>query len=92
MFVYFRSSSVKFIDVWPVNFFQPDDEDPFDTTSLFMLQLACIINMVSCAGCLPLAVSALPLSSSLHFTLKIRPLLILLSFSLMRPTLAKGPF
>ncbi|KAK7790737.1 hypothetical protein R5R35_013092 [Gryllus longicercus] len=41
-----RSSNVKYIDVWPVNFFQPDDEDPFDTTSLFMLQLACIINMV----------------------------------------------
>jgi potassium/chloride transporter 9 len=33
--------------VWPVNFFQPTDQDPFDTTSLFMLQLACIINMVS---------------------------------------------
>lgn len=41
-----KSSSMKYIDVWPVNFFQPDDEDPFDTTSLFMLQLACIINMV----------------------------------------------
>ena len=32
--------------MWPVNFFQPSDQDPFDTTSLFMLQLACIINMV----------------------------------------------
>ncbi|KAJ9592431.1 hypothetical protein L9F63_015847, partial [Diploptera punctata] len=41
-----KSSCFKYIDVWPVNFFQPGDEDPFDTTSLFMLQLACIINMV----------------------------------------------
>lgn len=32
--------------MWPVNFFEPTDQDPFDTTSLFMLQLACIINMV----------------------------------------------
>ena len=42
----FRNSNFKYIDVWPVNFFQPTDQDPFDTTSLFMLQLACIINMV----------------------------------------------
>lgn len=41
-----RNSNLKYIDVWPVNFFQPTDQDPFDTTSLFMLQLACIINMV----------------------------------------------
>ncbi|XP_069681306.1 solute carrier family 12 member 9 isoform X3 [Periplaneta americana] len=41
-----KSSDIQYIDVWPVNFFNPDDEDPFDTTSLFMLQLACIINMV----------------------------------------------
>lgn len=41
-----KSASIKYIDVWPVNFFQPGDDDPFDTTSLFMLQLACIINMV----------------------------------------------
>ncbi|KAK0089662.1 hypothetical protein PV325_006085 [Microctonus aethiopoides] len=41
-----KNSNFQFIDVWPVNYFQPTDEDPFDTTSLFMLQLACIINMV----------------------------------------------
>ncbi|XP_051176737.1 solute carrier family 12 member 9 [Leptopilina boulardi] len=41
-----KNSNFKYIDVWPVNFFQPTDQDPFDTTSLFMLQLACIINMV----------------------------------------------
>lgn len=45
-FFFFRNSNLKYIDVWPVNFFQPTDQDPFDTTSLFMLQLACIINMV----------------------------------------------
>lgn len=42
-----KGGSVEFIDVWPVNFFNPTDQDPFDTTSLFMMQLACIINMVS---------------------------------------------
>ncbi|KAG8225074.1 hypothetical protein J437_LFUL000053 [Ladona fulva] len=40
-----KARNLKRIDVWPVNFFQPDSLD-FDTTSLFMLQLACIINMV----------------------------------------------
>nr|CAD7569592.1 unnamed protein product [Timema californicum] len=42
-----KSSSLEYIDVWPINLFQPDDNDPFDTTSLFMLQLACILKMVS---------------------------------------------
>ncbi|XP_049805969.1 solute carrier family 12 member 9 [Schistocerca nitens] len=41
-----RSSAIKYIDVWPINFFNPNDLDHFDTTSLFMMQLACIINMV----------------------------------------------
>ncbi|XP_066996534.2 solute carrier family 12 member 9 isoform X2 [Anabrus simplex] len=41
-----RSTTIKYVDVWPVNFFQPDEMDPFDTTGHFMLQLACIINMV----------------------------------------------
>lgn len=36
----------KFIDVWPINFLNPGENDAFDTTSLFMMQLACIVNMV----------------------------------------------
>ncbi|XP_063220409.1 solute carrier family 12 member 9 isoform X2 [Bacillus rossius redtenbacheri] len=34
------------IDVWPINFFNPGNDDPFDTTSLFMLQLSCILKML----------------------------------------------
>lgn len=41
-----RNKDKKFIDVWPVNFLRPGDGDAFDTTSLFMMQLACIVNMV----------------------------------------------
>ncbi|CAB3369964.1 Hypothetical predicted protein [Cloeon dipterum] len=39
------SSAYRYIDVWPINFFNPSEVDPFDASSLFMLQLACIINM-----------------------------------------------
>ncbi|CAH1176054.1 unnamed protein product [Phaedon cochleariae] len=40
-------STKKYIDVWPVNFLDPGENDAFDTTSLFMMQLACIVNMSS---------------------------------------------
>lgn len=32
--------------MWPINFLNPGESDAFDTTSLFMMQLACIVNMV----------------------------------------------
>ncbi|XP_034238432.1 solute carrier family 12 member 9 [Thrips palmi] len=41
-----KTGQFKHIDVWPINLFNPDDDDAFDTSSLFMLQLACILNMV----------------------------------------------
>jgi potassium/chloride transporter 9 len=35
-----------YLDVWLVDFFSPSQTDVTDTTSLFILQLACIVNMV----------------------------------------------
>lgn len=43
---FFRCNNKMYIDVWPLNFLKPSDNDAFDTTSLFMMQLACIVNMV----------------------------------------------
>ncbi|XP_055597931.1 solute carrier family 12 member 9 isoform X2 [Uranotaenia lowii] len=41
-----KSNHIRYIDVWPVNIFEPKNEDPFNVVSQFMLQLACIINML----------------------------------------------
>lgn len=41
-----RNNHIKYIDVWPINIFDPSNEDPCNVVSLFMLQLACIINML----------------------------------------------
>uniref|UniRef100_A0AAV2J132 SLC12A transporter C-terminal domain-containing protein n=1 Tax=Knipowitschia caucasica TaxID=637954 RepID=A0AAV2J132_KNICA len=43
-FSHFKSA--VFIDVWPVNLLRPDSSNYVDTCSLFLLQLACILNMV----------------------------------------------
>lgn len=41
-----KNGGLKYIDIWPINVFDPKTEDPFDVVSLFMMQLACIINML----------------------------------------------
>lgn len=41
--LYFRSKHVKYIDVWPINVFNPTSDDPFDVVSLFMMQLSVIM-------------------------------------------------
>lgn len=41
-----KNPNISYIDVWPVNVFNPSNGDPFDTVSLFMFQLACIINLL----------------------------------------------
>ncbi|KAL5241202.1 hypothetical protein ACI65C_008612 [Semiaphis heraclei] len=42
-----KNIKYKYIDVWPVNFFGPSMNDAYDTSSLFMLQLSCIIKMIA---------------------------------------------
>ena len=41
-----RAGRKRYLDVWPVNLLRPADTDVADNTSLFMFQLACIVNMV----------------------------------------------
>ena len=43
----FEGGQKSYLDVWLVDFFSPSLEtNTSDTTSLFILQLACIVNMV----------------------------------------------
>lgn len=46
-FYLFRNPKYNYIDVWPINFFGPSMNDAYDTSSLFMLQLSCIIKMIA---------------------------------------------
>lgn len=39
------SNHIKYIDLWPINIFDPSNKNPFDFTSQFMMQLATIVNM-----------------------------------------------
>ncbi|KAK6176290.1 hypothetical protein SNE40_014598 [Patella caerulea] len=41
-----EEDGMYYIDVWPVNLFRPETASFFDNTCLFMLQLACVLNMV----------------------------------------------
>ncbi|XP_074507400.1 solute carrier family 12 member 9-like isoform X1 [Sebastes fasciatus] len=38
-----RSTTVPFVDVWPLNLLRPDSSGYVDTCSLFLLQLACVL-------------------------------------------------
>ncbi|XP_036328968.1 solute carrier family 12 member 9-like [Rhagoletis pomonella] len=42
-----KSKHLRYIDVWPINVFNPNPNNPFDVVSLFMMQLAVIINMLA---------------------------------------------
>ncbi|XP_067624161.1 solute carrier family 12 member 9 isoform X2 [Eurosta solidaginis] len=42
-----KSKHLRYIDVWPINVFNPNTNNPFDVVSLFMMQLAVIINMLA---------------------------------------------
>lgn len=46
IFEFFSQKKSMYMDVWPMNLFGGQYSDEFDTSSLFQLQLACILNMV----------------------------------------------
>lgn len=66
---FFSVKDKKYIDVWPVNFMNPGENDPFDTTSLFMMQLACIMNMVPLWSKLQLRLCVCDENKSSYFSL-----------------------
>lgn len=41
-----QGKGTPYVDVWPINLLRPDSCSYVDTCSLFLLQLACILNMV----------------------------------------------
>ena len=41
-----RAGKKKYLDVWPFNYFSSMETDVGDNISLFLFQLACIVNMV----------------------------------------------
>ncbi|KAJ8946245.1 hypothetical protein NQ318_004614, partial [Aromia moschata] len=60
--------SKRYIDVWPIDFLNPGEDNAFDTTSLFMMQLACIVNMVPLWGKLKLRICVCDEVRTSHFT------------------------
>ncbi|XP_057375508.1 solute carrier family 12 member 9-like [Daphnia carinata] len=64
-----------YMDVWPMNLFGGQYSDQFDTSSLFQLQLACILHMVPVWKDLELRVFLLPTPENEEETLRRQQLL-----------------